>query len=122
MTTQKAATWFGIVFIVIGVLGFIPALTPGGNLLGIFMVGGIHNVIHLLSGIVALLCAGSFGAAKTYFKIFGLVYALVTLIGFISGSSVLGIFPVNVADNVLHLVIAVLALSLGFGGSKAQQM
>ncbi len=120
MKTQKAATWFGVIFIVIGILGFIPGVTPNGHILGIFHVDAVHNVVHLLSGIIALLCAGSFGAAKTYFKIFGVVYAIVTIIGLVNGVSVLGIFPVNMADNILHLVIAVLALALGFGGSKTE--
>ena len=118
MNIQKAAKWFGIVFIAIGILGFVPGITSNGHLLGIFGVDTVHNVIHLLSGIVALLCAGSASAAKTYFKVFGVVYGLVTILGFMSGTSVLGIFMVNGADNVLHLLIAVIALALGFGGSK----
>ena len=119
MNIQKAAKLFGIGFILIGVLGFVPGVTTDdGLLLGIFQVDAIHNVIHLLSGIVALICAGSFGASKSYFKIFGVVYALVTIIGFANGESILGIFSINGADNLLHLVIAVVALYYGFSGPK----
>lgn len=118
MNTQKAAKWFGIVFILVGVLGFIPGITSNGMLLGIFEVDALHNVIHLLSGIIALLCAGSMKGAKTYFKIFGVVYALVTVLGFLGSGSVLGLIMVNGADNVLHLLIAIIALALGFGGPK----
>lgn len=119
MNIQKAAKWFGIVFILIGILGFIPGVTDAdGMLLGIFQVDALHNVIHLLSGIVALLCAGSHAGAKSYFKIFGVIYALVTILGFVGGGNVLGLIMVNGADNVLHLVIAVVALALGFGGPK----
>jgi hypothetical protein len=119
MNTQKAAKWFGIVFIAIGVLGFIPGVTNAeGNLLGLFRVDAIHNVIHLLSGIVALLCAGSVRAAKGYFKIFGVVYGLVTVLGFLNGTSILDIFAINGADNILHLLITAVALYFGFSGPK----
>jgi len=116
---QKAATWFGIIFIAVGVLGFVPGITQNGMLLGIFQVDALHNIIHLLSGIVALLSAGSASGAKTYFKVFGVVYALVTIIGFLQGQTVLGLINVNAADNVLHLLIAIVALVLGFGGKSA---
>jgi hypothetical protein len=112
---KKAAIAFGVVFIAIGLLGFVPALAPENMLLGIFMVGGLHNVIHLLSGAAAL--AGGLTTeayARLYFQVFGVVYALVTIIGFAQGNTILGIFPVNMADNFLHLVIAAAALYFGF--------
>ena len=119
MKIQKAATWFGIVLLLVGILGFIPGLTPEGRLLGIFAVDGVHNVIHLLTGIVALFCAGSASAAKGYFKTFGVIYLLVTILGFVQGSGeLLGLISINGADNVLHLLITIVALSLGFSGPK----
>jgi len=113
---KKAAYLFGTVFVLVGVLGFVPALTPDGKLLGIFDVGPLHNIIHLLSGVVAF-AMGASGekVAKYYFQIFGAVYALVTVVGFVQGDTVLGLIGVNFADNVLHLAIAVAALYLGFG-------
>ena len=71
---KTLAILFGVVFLLIGVLGFVPALAPNEMLLGIFHVNAAHNVVHLLSGAVAL-WAGmtSIGAAKLYFKIFGIV-------------------------------------------------
>ena len=113
---QRLAWVFGIVFLAIGVLGYVPGITSGGLLLGIFMVDGVHNVIHLLSGILAIAAAwGSGSYARLYFKVFGVVYGLVTVVGFLQGDSVLGLFMVNMADNVLHLVIAAAALWIGFG-------
>lgn len=117
---KKAAIAFGVVFLAIGALGFVPALAPVGAdghamLLGIFMVGGLHNVIHLASGAAAL--AGGLASeayARLYFQVFGVVYALVTVLGFVGNGSVLGILPVNMADNFLHLAIAAVALTLGF--------
>jgi len=121
MNIQKAAKWFGIIILVVGILGFVPGLTPDGHLLGIFHVDTIHNIIHILTGIVALLSTGSDGAARGFFKLFGIVYGLVTIIGFVQGTTVLGIFGINMADNVLHLLITALSLYFGFTGPKAMQ-
>lgn len=116
----KAAYVFAAVFIGIGILGFVPALAPKDDmgmplLLGLFMVGVIHNIIHLASGIAAFLGARSGEAyASLYFKVFGAVYALVTVVGFVQKDTVLGLIHVNMADNVLHLAIAVATLALGF--------
>jgi hypothetical protein len=118
---KKLALLFGVVFVLIGLLGFIPALAPKDStgmpeLLGLFMVGTIHNIIHLASGVAAL-----YGASKgekyalLYFKVFGVVYALVTIIGFIQKNTVLGIIHVNLADNLLHLVLALAIGGIGFG-------
>ncbi len=116
MNLQKLAWVFAIVFIVIGIVGFIPGVTTDhGMLLGLFMVDSVHNIVHLLSGIIAALTAGaSAKAARSYFQVFGIVYGLVTIWGFFA-TPVLGFINVNGADNVLHLVIAVVALWAGFG-------
>ncbi len=121
MNAQKLAKIFGWVFLLIGVLGFIPGVTSNGHLLSIFEVDPLHNIVHLLSGIFGLWLGKSEGGAKTYFKIFGVVYALVTVLGLLSGS-VLGLISVNLADNILHLAIAVIALWIGFSGNKSRSM
>jgi hypothetical protein len=116
---KKLAILFGAVFLLVGILGFFPALTPANaegerHLLGLFEVDTVHNVVHLLSGAVALAAGLLSGyASRLYFKIFGAVYALVTLVGMISGSA-LGLFHVNGADNFLHLALAVALLAIGF--------
>ena len=120
---QKLAWAFAATFVVVGILGFVPGVTSNGMLLGIFMVDGLHNIIHLLSGILAGLAAmGSGSYARLYFKVFGVVYALVTILGFTMDGSVLGLIMVNVADNVLHLVIAAVALWAGFGMKEGAPM
>jgi hypothetical protein len=120
---KQLATTFGVILLLVGVLGFVPGITTDGLLLGIFQVDTIHNVIHLLSGAIAL-WAGmtSMSAAKMYFQIFGVVYALVTVLGFVAGGSILGLFAVNMADNLLHVVIAVVALWAGFGMKGGESM
>ncbi len=113
---------FGVVFLLIGVLGFVPALTPDGHLLGIFAVDTLHNIIHLLSGILAVVFAKKGEAsAKAYSKVFGSVYALVAVLGILTPGLLGSIIHVNSADNVLHILLAVIFLVVGFGGSKKQQ-
>lgn len=108
---------FGVVFVAVGLLGFVPMVTPNDHLLGIFHVNALHNIIHLASGIVALLVGfkGDY-ASKLYFQVFGVVYALVAVLGFVYGDQpILGLVTSNLADTLLHVVIAVAALTLGFG-------
>jgi hypothetical protein len=113
---KTAAIIFGIFFIVAGIGGFVPGLAPGGMLFGIFMVGPVHNVIHLASGAVALFCAfAGAGAARKYFQIFGVIYLLVALIGFYYGNQpLMGMVEHNRADIWLHILIAAVSLGLGF--------
>ena len=113
---KKLANIFGIVFLAVGILGYIPGITTDSHLLGIFHVNGMHNIVHILSGIIAL-WAGmtSAKAAKMYCQIFGIVYALVAVLGFMVGDGlILGLIANNSADNWLHVVIALVALYAGF--------
>lgn len=112
---QKLARVFGVVFVAIGVLGFVPGVTSNGSLLGIFQVDMMHNIVHLVTGVLAFVAASGAGNnSRLFFQVFGVVYAIVTVIGFMQGTSVLGIMAVNGADNILHLVLAAAALYLGF--------
>jgi len=116
---KKVALVFGVVFTLVGLLGFVPGITTTGEdghqlLLGLFMVDTVHNIVHLLSGIVGLIGAANDRYAKLYLVGFGAVYALVTIIGFFT-SPVLGFLHVNTADNWLHLVLAIGLLGAGLG-------
>lgn len=113
---QKLAWVFGAVFLAIGVLGFVPGITTDGHLLGIFEVDTVHNIIHLLSGLFFVWGAlASEKVAHKIFKVFGAVYALVAVIGLVQGDTVLGLISTNMADHVLHIVLAVAILYIGFG-------
>ena len=114
MLATIAKVW-GFVFLIVGILGFVPAVTPNGHLLGIFDVNGAHNVVHLLTGIAALIC-GYQGthASKLYFLIFGGIYGLVAMLGFVVGNGMLlGFIANNIADAWLHIGIAVVSIALG---------
>src|SRR5215471_21171233 len=117
MSLKKIAVVFGVIFVIVGVLGWVPVLNPGGKLLGLFDVNTAHDLVHLATGIIAILVGmASDKASKTFFQVFGVIYALVAVLGFYSGDQpLLGIVANNSADSVLHVIIAVATLYLGFG-------
>ena len=106
----------GGVLTLVGILGFITTTSFDGDareaLLG-FDVNGWHNLVHLASGLIGLMAwrAGA-AAARQYALGFGIVYLVVAIWGFAmgDGETLLGIIPVNTADNVLHLLIALAGL------------
>ncbi len=116
----KPLTWvLGVVLILVGVLGFFMP----SPLLGIFAVDTVHNLIHVVSGAVALIAAGTGEQnSRMYLIVFGLIYGLVTVLGFVMESPLLGLISVNMADNYLHLVIAAVSLAVGFGGARKSAM
>jgi hypothetical protein len=113
---KKFAIIFGAVMLLVGILGFVPGITTDQHLLGVFHVNPAHNVVHLLSGAVAIACGMASGlASQLFFRIFGALYGLVALLGFMGGDRpVLGFVSNNLADSWLHTAIAALALFLGF--------
>ncbi len=114
---RTVALVFGIVFLVIGVLGFVPALTPGGALLGLFMVNGLHSIVHLLFGVLGVVAALT-GMSRLYNRAAGVIYLLLGVLGLIPalvpGGMLLGLVMINPADNVLHLVIGAVLACVGF--------
>lgn len=113
----KKLSWIlAIVFILVGVLGFVPGVTSGGYLLGIFEVDTLHNLIHVVSGLVfAYAAITDENTARTVFKVFGVIYAIVAVVGLVQGDTVLGLIATNTADHILHVVLAVVILYVGFG-------
>lgn len=116
---QKLAWVFGIVLLVVGVLGFVPGITTDMMLLGIFHVDMLHNIIHIVSGLAAIAAAWGMYSSRLYFQVFGVIYGLVAVVGLVQGDTVLGLIGINMADNVLHVVIAAVALYAGFGMKDA---
>ena len=131
--SRTPAQWFSVVvgpvLLLVGVLGFVADSTfdvgsndtTGGPLQGDgflgFEVTGWHNLVHIGSGLLLLLCAKRRSTAKLATLGFGAVYALVTVIGLIDGNDVLGFIPVNAADNVLHALLSAGSLAVGFVSS-----
>lgn len=124
---MKATLWtkiFGIFFLVIGIGGFLPFLAPvndhGMLLLGIFQVNATQNLIHLVSAAVAFAALKGDLYASNYFRVFGVVYALVAawgisaITGGFNDSVLFGLIHVNAATEILHIAIAAVSLYIGF--------
>ena len=118
---RTPAQWYcllvGAVLLLVGLLGFAVdsnfdtgSNIDGDKLIG-FEVNGIHNLVHILSGLVLLAMHRRRDTAKTAALAFGVVYGLVAIIGLIDGDTVLGLLPVNPADNVLHIVLAAVGIA-----------
>jgi hypothetical protein len=114
---RRSASWWGVVLVAVRILGFIFAETSfavsppvNGQELVVFEVNGWHNLVHIATGALLLLAAPKEATAATAALIFGLAYAAITVWGFIDGTDVAVIVPVNTADNLLHLGLAIVAL------------
>lgn len=106
---------FSVAFIGAGIAGFVPGITVNGELLGIFDVGLVHNLVHVVSGLLALAATTAGGKyPRLFFQCFGVGYGLFTIAGFLEENSVLGLFGVNMPDNLLHLSVSFASLALGF--------
>ena len=110
---------FGIVFILVGLLGFVSNPIVGN--MGFFMADTVHNIVHILLGVV--LIAGAKNGAMTM-KIVAAIYLLVAILGFLMGpGKLLGLVMVNGADNWLHLVLAVVLFGASMaGGCSSESM
>ena len=118
---QVYAMALGGVLVLVGIVGFLvePSFGVGdsaqrGTLIA-FDINGWHNVVHLLSGVVGLAMAGTAARARLFSIGYGVVYVLVTILGFAVGDGglLLSIIPINTADNLLHLLIAVTGIAVG---------
>jgi hypothetical protein len=120
---QSLAALVGAVFLLVGVLGFIPGITThygdmsfagddsGAKLLGIFQVSILHNIVHLLLGIAGLALARTWEGARTYLIGGGVVYLALWLLGIVGAGDWV---PMNTADNWLHFVLGLGMIALGF--------
>jgi hypothetical protein len=125
---QRTAMVVGAAFLLVGVLGFIPGVTThygelrfaghdsGALLLNVFAVSVLHNVVHLLFGVIGLVAARRAGGARVYLMVGGLVYLILCVYGLGTDSAGAPDFvPMNDADNWLHLGLGVGMIALGIG-------
>jgi len=129
---RLAATVVAVVFVLVGILGFIPGATTeydgmtfAGHestamLLGIFHVSILHNIVHLLFGVVGLVMARTAAGATSFLIGGGVVYLVLWIYGLvIDHDSAANFVPVNGADNWLHLILAIAMIGLGVALRRA---
>ena len=123
---RTAAMVVGAVFLLVGVLGFVPGITTNYDqmqfagheseamLLGIFQVSILHNIVHLLFGVAGLAMAKSASGARAYLIGGGVIYLVLWIYGLLIGQdSAANFVPLNTADNWLHFVLGVGMIALG---------
>ena len=126
---RLASAGAGVVFLLVGVLGFMPGVTTGhdgmtfaghgstAELFGVFQVSVLHNLVHVASGVAGLALATSPRGARIFLVGGGLVYLALFAYGLVvdrAADSDVNVVPVNAADNWLHLFLAVGLLALAF--------
>ena len=121
---KKASILFGIVFVIVGILGFISNPIVGSG--SLFETDTIHNLIHLIIGIVLLVVAKK-PAAGTTLAVIGAIYLVLAIVGFLvtDGSNpvqLLGIASINSADNWLHVVLGIVVGAVGLKVRKETQV
>ncbi|MEV4149226.1 DUF4383 domain-containing protein [Amycolatopsis sp. NPDC049691] len=125
-TARTAALAVGIVFLLVGVLGFVPGITAGygdlhfaghesgARLFGVFTVSVLHNLVHLVFGVLGVLAARSNGGSRAFLMIGGGVYVLLFVFGLaMNHDSPANFIPVDNADDWLHLGLGVAMIVLG---------
>ncbi|MBN6054308.1 DUF4383 domain-containing protein [Nonomuraea sp. RK-328] len=124
---QLAALIVGAVFLLVGVLGFIPGITThysaiafaghesGALLIGVFQVSILHNIVHLLFGIVGIALSRTWNGARGFLIGGGVIYLLLWIYGLlISKTSAANFVPLNTADDWLHFLLGIVMIALGF--------
>ncbi len=124
---QTVALIYGVIFLLVGIAGFIPGLTSNYDtmqfaghtseamLMGVFQVSILHNIVHLLYGIAGLALARRSTTARHYLLWGGVVYLVLWLYGlFVGHDSPANFVPLNTADNWLHLALGLTMVALSF--------
>ena len=127
MSIATMAMVFGVVFLLAGVSGFFAAPPPAdapplvvehghGLAMGMFPVNTLHNVVHLLFGVLGLAAAwGAIMSARAYFQLVAVAYGLLVVLGLIPATqTTFGLVPIWGADVWLHGLIALVAAYFGF--------
>ena len=125
MTVQRVAQIFGWVFVLVAVWGFFVA---GGSMeagmdapaiLGLFPVNVLHNLAHLLLGAWGIVASRSFGSAKAYAQIAGILYLVLAVLGFVDPTG-FGLIPLGGGDIGLHAVLGLILAGVGFTAKQGR--
>jgi hypothetical protein len=122
---KRVALLFGILFLLVGVLGFImpgpggmmdmAADPPANLLLGLFPVNFLHNLVHLLFGVWGLVASRSFAGSKTFAQVAGVIYIVLAVLGLIPAmSTTFGLIPIGGNDIWLHALFGIVLAGVGF--------
>lgn len=116
MERIKLAYVFGWIFLAVGACGFAPLLFSRGLLFGFLATDPARDLMYLGIGALGIVAARrGRKSSRLYLKCIGIAYAIFAIAGFVSGASIFGVMATNGAGNLIHLIIAMIALWAGFG-------
>jgi len=121
---QRVAQLFGVVLLLIGVLGFVTTgmsmdadMATAPKLLGLFPVNALHNIVHLLFGVWGLLAARTVAGATQFAKVGGGIYVVLAILGLVAPTT-FGLIPIGGNDIWLHALVGVVLLYFGLTAGK----
>jgi hypothetical protein len=128
---------YGIVFLLVGIAGFIPGLVAPprvvgpeelavdegfGRLFGLFPINVLHNLVHVAFGVWGLAAYRTFSASRLYARAVAVIYAILAVMGVIPGLNTLfGLVPLYGHDVWLHIVLAVVAAYFGWASVRTDE-
>lgn len=115
LNARNVAFVLGVIMLIVGVVGYIPNDRIFGPT-GFFVTNNLHNLVHILSGILLLIGVYTALSPSLALKILGIVYAIFAVLGFamMKGDMLFGI-RMNMMDHWLHVALAIILLAAGFG-------
>ena len=128
MNARTFAAVLGVAFLLVGILGFFPGPIPPdapplrmehghGLLLGLFPINTLHNVVHLLFGVLGLAASRGAGlSARGFAQLVAVAYGLLVVLGLLPATqTTFGLIPIWGNDVWLHGAIALVSAIVGFG-------
>jgi hypothetical protein len=128
MTAKSLALVIGVIFIAVGLLGFIENPIVGTSPNAIFHADQTHNIVHIVSGVLFVLIAlAAPGAAAGLMILFGLVYLGLGILGLVTMGkegmgTLLGFLHVNGNDNYLHIGLGVIIFLAGVASRRPRRV
>jgi hypothetical protein len=125
MTAKTAAILLGLVFLAVGLLGYVDNPIISSSDKAMFHTDSIHNIVHIASGALFLLLAlAAPGSVGGFLKLFGLIYLVIGIVGMIQIGSqdmmkLFGFLMVNKLDNYLHIALGIIIFLAGFLRSRS---
>ena len=118
---QTVALVFGVVYLAVGILGFLPFLggsytQTSSSLLGLFPINLLHNIVHALIGIAGIAAAASIASSRSYEKVVGVVLLLLGVVGIFIAQP-LGLLNIGGLDIFLHLATGAILAYFGFAAA-----
>lgn len=127
---------YGIVFLLVGIAGFVPGLTTPpeagadvavatafGRLFDLFPVNVLHNLVHIAFGIWGLAAYRTLSAARIYARSVAVIYAVLMVMGLIPVlNTTFGLIPLYGHDIWLHALLALVAAYFGWAPVRADRV